>query len=176
MKCGDRAVSEIIGSILLVAIVVTAVSIVGVVLWSQPAPEKIPALDAGISKDTGNKMIHLYHAGGDSLNRENIKILVDGKDYTASFKKAGVSGWSTWATGEWLDYDYSATTAPALVQIVYTSTGSSSVLADANFAQLGPFDEDSSGIRADYYSAQLWSTLAYTNYPTMIRLRIPSVD
>ena len=38
----EGAVSEVIGSIMLISIVVIAVSIVGVVLWSQPPPEKIP--------------------------------------------------------------------------------------------------------------------------------------
>ena len=133
MKCRDRAVSEVIGSIVLVALVVTAVSIMAVALWSEPAPEKIPSLDAGISKDTGNKMIHLYHAGGDSLNRENFYILVDGIDYTSSFTKSGVSGWTTWATAEWLNYNYTGRAEPLKVQIIYTSPRSTSVLAAAQF-------------------------------------------
>ena len=133
MKCRDRAVSEVIGSIVLVALVVTAVSIMAVALWSEPAPEKIPSLDAGISKDTGNKMIRLYHAGGDSLNRENFYILVDGIDYTSRFTKSGVSAWTTWATAEWLIYDYTGRAEPLKVQIIYTSPRSTSVLAAAQF-------------------------------------------
>jgi hypothetical protein len=134
IQCGyrDSAVSEIIGAILLISIVVTAVSIVGVALWSQPAPQKIPALDAVISEDSGNKLIRLYHDGGDLLSAADVKILVDGNDYTAGFTKAGASGWSSWATGESLDYTYSGVTAPALVQIVYTHTGTSTVLAVAH--------------------------------------------
>ena len=129
----DAAVSEIIGSILLVSIVVTAASIVGVVLWSQPSPEKIPALDVVISEDTGNKMIHLYHDSGDSLSRADIKILVDGNDATTNFKKSGLSDWSTWGAGESLDYDFNTGTAPKKVQIIYTGFGSSSVLVAAYF-------------------------------------------
>jgi hypothetical protein len=128
----DTAVSEIIGSILLISIVITAVSIVGVILWSQPPPQKIPALDSIISEDTGNNKIHLYHNGGESLNREDFKILVDGNDLTAIFTKAGASGWSTWATGESLDYGYTGT-RPKVVQIIYTRDGSSSVLVAAYF-------------------------------------------
>jgi hypothetical protein len=253
MRCGhwDRAVSEAIGAVLLISIVMTAVSIVGVVLWSQPAPQKIPALDAIISKDTGNQRIRLYHDGGDLISAGDIKILVDGNDYTAGFKKAGVSGWSSWATGESLDYTYSGTTSPARVQIIYTHEGASSVIASSQFAEFASsgstggsanttpsrtitatagtggtitplgqvivpvgssqsftitpnsgyniagvtvdgvpngtitgytftnvvsdhtitatFTGYSSGIRAAYYSEQSWSTLAYTNYPTMIR-------
>jgi flagellin-like protein len=129
----DRAVSEVIGTILIVALVVTAVAIISAALWSEPAPEKIPALDAGISKDTGHKMIHLYHDGGDTLNRENINIIVDGSDYTATFTKSGVAGWTSWATGEWLDYDYTGRAEPLKVQILYSSPRSTSVLAAAQF-------------------------------------------
>jgi len=134
IKCGyrDSAVSEIIGAVLLISIVMTALSIVGVVLWSQPAPQKIPALDAVISEDSGNKLIHLYHDGGDLLPAGDVKILVDGNDYTAGFTKAGISGWSSWETGESLDYTYSGTTAPALVQVIYTHAGTSTVLAVAH--------------------------------------------
>ncbi len=111
----------------------TAASIIGVVLWSQPSPENIPALDAVISIDTGNKMIHLYHDGGDSLSRADIKILVDGNDITTNFKKSGSSIWSTWAAGEALDYGYTTGAAPEVVQIIYTGSGSSSVLVAAYF-------------------------------------------
>jgi len=248
----NRAVSEVIGAVLLIAIVMTALSIVGVALWSQPPPQKIPALDAIISEDSGNKLVHLYHDGGDLLAAGDMKILVDGNDYTAGFKKAGVTGWSSWATGESLDYTYSGTTAPALVQIIYTHDGASSVIASSHFADFASsgstsgytnltptrtitatagtggtitplgqvivpvgssqsfviapdsgytiagvtvdgvshgaitgytftnvvsdhtisatFTGYSSGIRADYYRNQVWSTISYTNYPTWIRL------
>jgi len=131
--CNDAAVSEVIGSILLVSIVVTAASIVGVVLWSQPMPQTIPAFDVIISKDTGNNWIHLYHDGGDSLKYGDIKILVDGNDSTTRFTKSGSSVWSTWAAGESLDYDYNTGAAPEVVQIIYTGAGSSSVLVAAYF-------------------------------------------
>jgi len=129
----DTAVSEVIGSILLVSIVVTAASIVGVVLWSQPPPQKIPAFDTVISEDTGNKMIHLYHGGGDSLSSGDFTILVDGNDATASFTKSGVSGWSSWSTGESLDYSYAGTAQPRTVQIIFTTGAAATILADARF-------------------------------------------
>lgn len=128
----ETAVSEVIGSILLVAIVVTAASIVGVVLWSQPSPEQIPALDVVISEDTGNKIIHLYNDGGDPLDREDFTIRVDGNDSTDDFTKSGISEWSVWVTGESLDYNY-AGTDPKVVQIIYNGFGSSIVLAAAYF-------------------------------------------
>jgi flagellin-like protein len=128
----DTAVSEVIGSILLVAIVVTAASIVGVVLWSQPPPQKIPAFDVIISKDTANHKVHLYHNGGDSITSDEITILVDGNDKKADFTKSGAS-WTTWSTGESLDYNYSGQPEPRDVQIIYIGLSSSSILAAAHF-------------------------------------------
>ncbi|MCX6698087.1 MAG: hypothetical protein NTV84_11195, partial [Methanoregula sp.] len=102
-----------------------------VVLWSQPPPQTIPAFDAVISKDTGNKWIHLYHNGGDSITRDEINILVDGTDKKANFKKSKAD-WSTWAAGESLDYNYTGSD-PKVIQIIYTGAGSSSVLVAAYF-------------------------------------------
>jgi hypothetical protein len=48
----ESAVSEVIGSIMLISFVVVGVAIVGVVLWSQPPPEKIPSLSAGIANQS----------------------------------------------------------------------------------------------------------------------------
>ena len=126
IKCAfnDTAVSEVIGSILLVSIVVTAASIVGVVLWSQPPPQKIPAFDVIISKDTANHKVHLYHNGGDSITSDEINILLDGTDRKADFKKSGAS-WSTWTTGESLDYTY----ADPLSDVRITYTGSFLILS-----------------------------------------------
>jgi hypothetical protein len=132
-RANEPAVSEVIGSILLVSIVVTAVSIVGVVLWSQPPPQKIPAFDTIISEDTGNTMIHLYHGGGDSLSSGDFIILVDGNNATASFTKSGVSGWSSWSTGESLDYSYAGMAQPRTVQIISSNNRATTILADARF-------------------------------------------
>ncbi len=131
-RYNETAVSEVIGSILLVSIVVTAVSIVGVVLWSQPPPQKIPAFDMIISKDTANYKLHLYHNGGDSITSDEINVLVDGNDKKLDFAKSGAL-WTTWTTGESLDYNYAGTAEPQEVQIIYNGAGSSSILAVAYF-------------------------------------------
>ncbi|MEN6444390.1 MAG: PKD domain-containing protein [Methanoregula sp.] len=128
---GDRAVSEIVGSIMLISVVVIAVSVIGVVLLSQPTPTNLPSLDAVISADTGHNMIHIYHDGGDLMTAENIQILVDG--IPTQFTKSGSSGWTTWSAGESLDAPYTGSTPPT-VQIVYTGGGGSTVLVSANFA------------------------------------------
>ena len=115
----ESAVSEIIGSVMLISIVVIAVSIVGVVLWSQPPPEKIPALSAGIANQSCKVIVS--HNGGDTLEQQAFEILVDGTDQTANFAKNGNPVWTSWGIGETLVYDPpSPCVPPERVQIVYT--------------------------------------------------------
>ena len=75
----ESAVSEVIGSVMLISVVVTAIAIIAVVLTSQPLPQKIPALDAIISSN-GKDTIRIYHNGGDALSHQEVYILVDGAD------------------------------------------------------------------------------------------------
>jgi PKD repeat protein len=126
----DRAVSEVIGSILLISVVVIGVAVVGVLLMSHPTPHNLPALSAVIAEDTAQKTISIYHDGGDSVSHSDIQILVDG--VPQSFSSSGSTEWSTWSMGQSLTYTYTGA-APGLVQIVYTGGSGSTVLASSDF-------------------------------------------
>ncbi|MFA5237374.1 MAG: PKD domain-containing protein [Methanoregula sp.] len=130
MNYKDMAVSEVIGSIILISVVVIGVAVIGAVFLSQPTPQKIPALSAVISEDTTQKIISVYHDGGDALSAENVKILVDGAPQL--FSQDGSTAWSTWAVGDSLNYKYSGS-APGLVQIIYSGGSGSTVLASSDF-------------------------------------------
>ncbi len=126
----DNAVSEIIGAILLIAIVVLAVGVVGVLLWSQPTPEKLPSLSAGISNQSCR--VTITHNGGNTLERQTLQILVDGTDQTINFTKSGAPGaWTSWGIGEELVYDPPPTscTSPKKVLIVYIKGNGVFILA-----------------------------------------------
>jgi len=110
---------------MLIAVVGAAVAIIGVALLSQPAPEKIPALEAVIS-NTGNT-IQIFHNGGDTLQKDQMKIMVDGVDRTNSFVLRDGNGWSKWMIGDTLIY--TADPAPTgAIQIIYTGGSSGRVL------------------------------------------------
>lgn len=130
----DYGVSEIIGAIMLVSVVVVAVAIVGVVLTSQGTPQKIPALDATISNY--GRIIQIYHNGGDPLQSTDMEILVDG--VVTPFSKGTNPSWSTWSAGESLVYSVPGTGAmPDTVRIVYKSGNANAVLASADFSAIG---------------------------------------
>jgi hypothetical protein len=127
----DSAVSEVIGSILLISVAVLGIAIVGAVLMSHSTPEKIPALSAVIAEDTSQGKISIYHDGGDALQAGNMKILVDG--VPQQFTEQGSTAWSTWSVGDTLTYTYTGA-APGMVQIIYTGGSGSTVLASSDFA------------------------------------------
>ena len=125
----DDAVSEIIGAVLLISIVVLAGSIIAVAFLSQPQAQKIPAVSALISNQS--QMVFIKHVGGDSLPNGTYKILVDGADVTSSITTP-----STWSIGNTLTYTKPGTTPPSIVQVVYTGAGSPVVIAVSYFGML----------------------------------------
>jgi PKD repeat protein len=132
-KC-ESGVSETIGAILLVALAVTAIAIIGVMLFSQPPPQKIPAVETVISNE-GSK-IQITHNGGDTLRKEDFVILVDGVPQPPEnvFKGGTDSSWESWSPGEALTIQYEK---PGSVRIVYSGAGASSVLSSAVFGPDG---------------------------------------
>jgi len=130
----NDAVSEVIGSILLVSLVVIGVAIAAAVLWSQPKAEKIPEFSASISNSSCS--VILSHTGGETVMNSTLRLLVDGTDLTNNFIKQGTTGpWSTWGIGETLVYtpSYSCIITPKRVDIVYSSGSTSSSISTGFF-------------------------------------------
>lgn len=80
----DRAVSEIIGALLLIAVISIAVGIVGVTILSNAGTSQVPSLSVRITNDS--RIIWVAHEGGDTLPPDSYAIFVDGLDRTGSFK------------------------------------------------------------------------------------------
>ena len=121
--CPESGVSEVVGAILLISVVVIAVSVIAVVLFSQQTPQKIP--NVNIMVGTDNKVpptLYLYHNGGDTLTAGNFDVLVDGeiKPYSIS------GGGNEWSLGKNLLVPVS--TVPKNVVLVYNSSGAGSVV------------------------------------------------
>ena len=128
----DRGVSEVIGSILLISVVVLAIAIIGVALTSQTPPEKLPAVSAVIS-GSGNQ-VSLYHDGGDTLASSEVSILVNGNP--VPFTKSGSPAPWTWSVGDTLSYTLSSGT-PQTVRIVYIPASYTIASADFTYGDPG---------------------------------------
>lgn len=82
----DRAVTPVLGIILLLAITVIAVSVVGtgVLASAQDAGETAPQASLTLDAHAATDSIELRHGGGDPLDSADIRLYVDagGQDYT----------------------------------------------------------------------------------------------
>ncbi len=115
------AVSEVIGSLILVSVVVIGMAVIGTLLLSQPPPVKIPAFQAIITNQSRN--IYIEHRGGDALAAGEFQIYVDGLDRTSLFTNNGDYPWSI---GETL---YATVpSVPGFVALVLNQSGGGSVL------------------------------------------------
>jgi hypothetical protein len=129
-----HGVSEVIGTLILIGVVVAGMTLVAILLLSQPLPTKVPVLDVIISNQSRN--IYIYHKGGDPLVRGQYQILVDGGDQTGNFTNSGDEPWSV---GETLGN--TTPSMPHRVVIVLNGTGGGgSILAvqDLSGARTAP--------------------------------------
>jgi PKD repeat protein len=111
-----QAVSEVMGTLILVAVVMVGIALIGTLLLSQPHPTEIPHFHAIISNES--ESVYIFHKGGDALEAGEYQILVDGVDRTSSFENSGNHPWSV---GETLSY--TSPTIPQKVAIVFTGDG-----------------------------------------------------
>ena len=80
----SSAVSELVGTLILIAVVSGAAGIIAVALLSQPVPPDIPSVQV-VTFIEGNNLT-LFNLGGDTLPEGSYSILVNGNDMTAAFQ------------------------------------------------------------------------------------------
>lgn len=117
-------VSELIGGILMVTVVVAAVAIIGVFLFSQATPQKIPDVNFMTGTNAASSSLYLYHNGGDTLKKGDFAVVIDNQaprtDYIIS------DGSNEWSVGK--NLMLGITSPPKMVSIIYTGTGSGGVV------------------------------------------------
>ncbi|MDO9550555.1 MAG: type IV pilin N-terminal domain-containing protein [Methanoregula sp.] len=119
----SSGVSELIGGIMMITVVVAAAAIIGVILFSQQTPEKVPSINFMAGSDNSNHL-YLYHNGGDTLTKGTFSVLVDNtprNDYSIS------DGGTEWSLGKNLILNNVPSGAHS-VAIIYNATGSGEVL------------------------------------------------
>lgn len=126
----SEAVSEIIGVVLMISLVVIGIGMVSVIIIGQDTPVELPSLS--MIPGTYESDLYLYHTGGDSLKRGEFYVRVDGVDYYADdlniMDQDGTSngGWESWGLGQSLKIvgksDYSQ------ILIISTRGGQGSII------------------------------------------------
>ncbi|MDP2795939.1 MAG: type IV pilin N-terminal domain-containing protein [Methanoregula sp.] len=116
----SAGVSETVGAIMLISIVAILIAVIGVYLFSQPVPQKIPNLNFMTGVNSDKTTLYIYHNGGDTLNVGEFSVLLDGKEVSYSVSGGG----NQWSLGKNLVVT-PLSTMPQSVQLVYNNTASS---------------------------------------------------
>jgi flagellin-like protein len=92
----DRAVSPIIGVVLMVAITVILAAVIGtfVLDLGQSAGETAPQASLSVSADTGTDKLSLEHTGGDGIEQSQTRVIVTNESNSKSvtFNARSTSG------------------------------------------------------------------------------------
>lgn len=121
----ETGLSDVFGALILISVVTVAVALIGVAVFSQSPPQKIPALNVDVT--TIGNTLYVRHEGGDPLLKGEYQILVDGKNETANFLKAG-GATGDWSVGDTLEYKIPGGQNPESIQIVALTGGYSQVI------------------------------------------------
>jgi len=105
------AVSDVVGSLIMVSIVTIALGIIAVAILSQPPPPDIPAVD--VVAYTSGDTLFLIHSGGDTLPAGDYRILVN------SVEETFTPSTSTTAFKTGTELYYSSTGEIRSVQLIY---------------------------------------------------------
>ena len=122
----ENALSDALGAIILISIVALGIAIAGMLILSNPPQDKVPAISADIT--TVGRTIIITHTGGDTLQKSEMQIVVDGVDYTNRFTRLDGTGWSAWSVGDYLNYTVPDTAAMPQGVTIYYLGGRSSYL------------------------------------------------
>ncbi len=89
-----RAVSELIGQVLMIAIVVLAFSSIALSVFSDEGamnPPHTPRTDLQESIDTETDTVHIIHSGGEAIDLEDTKIILNINGQQTEFDASDVS-------------------------------------------------------------------------------------
>jgi hypothetical protein len=147
-------VSEVVGAVLLVSLVVLAVSIIGMILFSQSTPQKIPNINFMTGSDS-NGDIYLYHNGGDSLTKGTFDVIIDNKVAIPTFPNGG----NTWSLGQNLiiTSGFDKTLPRHNIILAYNSSGTGPVVLRSGSSSL-----------MDNSSARTADVIRISSYPPVV--------
>lgn len=109
-KMNEEGVSEAIGAVLLIGLTVVGITLISVLLFSQPIAKELPAVDVLISSEDAT--ILFQHNGGDSLYPADFNIYIDGNAVPSSWLNFTDDGEWPWSVGETLEYAAAGTVYP----------------------------------------------------------------
>jgi flagellin-like protein len=107
----DRAVSPIIGVVLMVAITVILAAVIGtfVLDLGQSAGETAPQASLSVSVDTAENNVTVEHTGGDGIDQQNTRVIIENASgESLTWESASSSSSSTLTVGDSVDFSTNA--------------------------------------------------------------------
>lgn len=113
MTSDEQAVSEVMGVVLLVGIVVIMLSVLGVSVFAQDGPDDVPHTNVQEIMDISTDTIYLKHNGGEPISTEDAEIIVNinGRKYvyTSSQIYENLGNSSVWKIGDTIEINTMST-------------------------------------------------------------------
>jgi len=136
----DRAVSPVIGVILMVAITVILAAVIGTFVLGlgdqigDTAPQASFDIDSAGDNAAGETVVNITKTGGQDIPTGDLVLSIDG----ARYDNATISGNGDWQTGETRTYTENAAddfpSGEATIQIVHDPSGNVIYEATADFS------------------------------------------
>ena len=138
----ERAVSELIGEIMLIGIVIIAFGIIAVSVYSyiDKKPDA-PYIEVAGRCDIDSGRIYLKHQGGDTVNGEDLRILVKVNGVTTEFENYK----GLWSLGDVISLPVGNITENDTIRVAIVHTPSERVLVSGEVAE-GTFGGASTNI------------------------------
>jgi flagellin-like protein len=103
----ERAVSPVIGVILMVAITVILAAVIGtfVLDLGQSAGQTAPQASLSVTLDSANDNVTLSHTGGDALSAQDTRVVIESDGSTATWTPGTTS--DTFSVGDSAEFNVS---------------------------------------------------------------------
>ncbi|MHC1574811.1 MAG: PKD domain-containing protein [Candidatus Methanogasteraceae archaeon] len=132
MRDDERAVSELVGEIMLIGVVIIAFGTIAVSVYSyiDKTPDT-PHIEVAGRCDIDSNCVYLKHQGGESINKENLRILVDVGGNTSTFENFT----GLWTLGSVIGLSTGNITQNDTVRVVIVHVPSDTVLTSGDVAE-----------------------------------------
>ncbi|OEU64202.1 MAG: hypothetical protein BA870_04575, partial [Desulfuromonadales bacterium C00003094] len=132
----ERAVSELVGEIMLIGVVIIAFGIIAVSVYSyiDKTPDT-PHIEVAGRCDIDSNYVYLKHQGGESIDKENLRILVDVGGDTSTFENLE----GLWTLGGVIGLSIENITQNDTVRVAIVHVLSDTVLTSGDVAE-GTFE------------------------------------
>ena len=134
----NSAVSEILGAVLMVSIVITGMALIGVILFSSPPPDSIPKIAFSVyacgEEDWTDKTVMISHQGGDPIRWSDIEFIINPEEGVTPVSRDNLI-YETDSTELFKTGDILKIITPKTPHhlIIYKTSGSNQTILDTTF-------------------------------------------